>query len=80
MTQDIDIPLDTPAHLTVFESRRGDAVVWFGKVDNFNPSPGPVPPGGAVEVVGPPIRVASNDAGSMGDASSFSGAQEASTK
>lgn len=62
MTQDTDIPLDTPGHLMVFESRDGHAVLWFGKVDNFCPPQIAVPPGGTVEVVGTVSRVATNDA------------------
>lgn len=62
MTQDIDIPLDTPAHLIVFESRHGPAVLWFGKVDNFRPPPIAVPPDGPAEEPGGVSRVATNDA------------------
>jgi hypothetical protein len=60
-TESLDIAADAPPSLIVFESRHGSAVLWFGKVDNFNPPPIPVPPGGSVELVGTVIRVATND-------------------
>jgi hypothetical protein len=60
-TENLDIAADAPPSLIVFESRHGSAVLWFGKVDNFNPSPIPVAPGGSVALVGTLIRVATND-------------------
>lgn len=60
-TVHLELPADTAPNRLVFESRNGSAVLWFGKIDNFNPPPIPVPAGGSVEVIGSLTRVATND-------------------